>query len=49
MRKIAKEANRVMLPAEQLLANAQLLVDIELKQKRNPEPNFENRASRFSA
>jgi phage anti-repressor protein len=31
--KIAKEANRVMSPAEQLLANAQLLVDIKRKQK----------------
>jgi anti-repressor protein len=33
MRKIAKESNKVMSPAEQLLANAQLLVDIERKQK----------------
>jgi hypothetical protein len=47
--KIAKEATMVMSPAEQLLANAQLLVDIECKQKRNLEPNFENRASRFNA
>jgi anti-repressor protein len=31
--KIAKEANRVMSAAEQLLADAQLLVDIERKQK----------------
>jgi anti-repressor protein len=31
--KIAKEANRVMSSAEQVLANAQLLVDIERKQK----------------
>jgi hypothetical protein len=38
-----------MSPAEQLLANAQLLVDIKRKQKRNREPNFKNRASRFNA
>jgi anti-repressor protein len=31
--KIAKEANILMSPVEQLLANAQLLVDIERKQK----------------
>jgi len=48
-KKITKEANKVISPAEQLLANAQLLVDIECKQKRNREPNFENRTIRFNA
>jgi hypothetical protein len=49
MRKIAKEANRVMSPAEQLLANAQLLVDIKRKQKKKSRAEFRKLASRFNA
>jgi hypothetical protein len=47
VRKKAKEANRVMSPAEQLLA--QLLVDIKRKQKKKSRAEFRNPASRFNA
>jgi hypothetical protein len=43
--KIAKEANRVMSPAEQLLA--QLLVDIKRKQKKEIESRISKTCKPF--